>query len=804
MSFRLLPLSLAVASLFPVLSYAEEITTTEAKELSSISVNAKTHRRATNERINRTTLENEMIQNNRDLVRYSTDVGIADQGRHSKGFAIRGVEDNRVGISIDGVALPDSEENSLYKRYGNLNTSRQSIDPELARTVEISKGADSFNQGSGNLGGGVNYRTLEPSDIVRNGNKFGAMYRTGYTSRNNEWINTLGTAYTGEKAEIVLLYSHRRGHEMESAGGFTLPEDTRYTRERGRSRQIPDEAKHKSNSYLAKWAYSFNPHHRTGLSWSSQRGNNYIIEDSGVSLYSNWRESDDRHERNTVNAFYEYTPDSKWLALIKADVDYQKTETAAINYEGTRFEPATPWSSAQPAKPSDTNIRIFSTDFQRLNLRMDTQPLKLGNTSHSFSLKTSVSKRHFDVLHKDSVYLSNAWIELDDSTMMRPVKTNHYTVSLHDNIRFNDIFSGHAGIRYDHTKMSQQDTDLKCFGNRVCPRNENAKFTGFSWTMGLDAQLNKAWKVGYNIGTGFRVPNASEMYFDYRDNAAGAWMSNPNLEAERSLSQAISLQGNGSYGKLSLALHHTKYKDFLYEQETWDNYQAYGRSFWRPVQQMQNIDSAKIYGLELTGTLNLNRITPLPEGWKFFGAVGLNKGSMSNGADLLSLQPLKAVIGLDYEHPEGKWGIFSRLTYMAAKKPKDAQYMKTLDERCTKQEIRPNPYWPYWGSGPNEITCTQYAHETGLETWPHLNKKAAIFDLYGYYKPTQNLTLRAGIYNMFDRKYHTWDTLRGLNITGGVVNSVGVRPNPNYGGYPGLERYYAPGRNFAVSLEYKF
>ncbi|WP_231944224.1 TonB-dependent receptor plug domain-containing protein [Actinobacillus pleuropneumoniae] len=41
----------------------------------------------------------------KDLVRYTTDVGIADSGRHLKGFAMRGVEGNRVGISIDGVKL---------------------------------------------------------------------------------------------------------------------------------------------------------------------------------------------------------------------------------------------------------------------------------------------------------------------------------------------------------------------------------------------------------------------------------------------------------------------------------------------------------------------------------------------------------------------------------------------------------------------------------------------------------------------------------------------------------------------------
>lgn len=222
-------------------------------------------------------IQQELIQNNRDLTRYSPDVGIVDQGRHQKGFTIRGVEDNRVGISIDGVALPDSEENSLYKRYGNLNTSRQSIDPELARTIEIAKGGDSFNQGSGNIGGGVNYRTLEPFDIVRNGHKFGALYRTGYASRNTEWVNTIGVAYAGEQAEALLLYSNRHGHEMKSAGGYTIPEDSRMTRYRGYGKQTPDDSTHHNNSYLAKFAYHLNDKHRVGASYSGSRNKNYQL-----------------------------------------------------------------------------------------------------------------------------------------------------------------------------------------------------------------------------------------------------------------------------------------------------------------------------------------------------------------------------------------------------------------------------------------------------------------------------------------------------------------------------------------------
>ena len=103
-------------------------------------------------------IQQEMIRDTRDLVRYTTDIGVADNGRRLKGFSMRGVEGNRVGISVDGVSLPDFEENSLYARYGNFNNSRLSIDSELVRSIDIVKGSDSVNMGSGYLGGGVHWR----------------------------------------------------------------------------------------------------------------------------------------------------------------------------------------------------------------------------------------------------------------------------------------------------------------------------------------------------------------------------------------------------------------------------------------------------------------------------------------------------------------------------------------------------------------------------------------------------------------------------------------------------------------------
>jgi hemoglobin/transferrin/lactoferrin receptor protein len=158
------------------------------------------------------------------------------------------------------------------------------------------------------------------------------------------------------------------------------------------------------------------------------------------------------------------------------------------------------------------------------------------------------------------------------------------------------------------------------------------------------------------------------------------------------------------------------------------------------------------------------------EGWKLSGGLGYSKGKLSNETSLLSIQPLKAIIGLDYEQPEGRWGVFSRMTYRGEKKPGDAKV--------------------------TEISGSRGNLVQNVVTYPWLNSSATVFDVYGYYKPLKTLTLRAGVYNLFDRKYHTWDSLRGINANS-TTNSVDRAGK-------GLARFYAPGRNFALALEYKF
>ena len=756
------------------------------------------------------TIQQEMIRDTRDLVRYTTDVGVADNGRRLKGFSMRGVEGNRVGISVDGVSLPDFEENSLYARYGNFNNSRLSIDSEMVRSIDIVKGSDSVNMGSGYLGGGVNYRTMNVEDLVFSGKSVGGLLRSGYASKNREWVNTAGVGFTNDNIDLVLMYSHRQGHEFKSAGGNVTPRaasryDSAYETARraeiGEARIHPDPSNHKNDSYLAKLTWKINPQNKLGFSINGQRGTRYTWEYS-YAMNTSWRESDDYERRFNGNIFYEWKADKNpIIGLVRTDLDYQKIENGAINYKGT-YDAHGGWRDRTYTKGALQNVdnRNMKTEYKRATLRVDSQPFSFIGGDHVLSFRTYVAQRDFKNINNDKVLKPDGSVSTGRIyTIQRPVKTAQYGFSLKNDTFWNDTFSSFLGVRYDYEKLKPQSYSDGIPCTAACLRAEErnqpkeTKFSNWNGFIGLDAQINPTWKVGYQLGTGYRVPTATEIFFTY-DNPAGNWKANTNLKAERSLSHTIYAQSKNNIGMLDANFYYTKYHNFLFEQETTDMYyeplcsddqDGLYCNKWKPApfQQMVNLDSARIYGLEIKGSLNLHEVSPLSEGFKLSSGIGYSKGKLSNNDSLLSIQPLKLMFGLDYEEPNEKWGVFSRVTYHRGKKGGDAKITETDSECIDENDLGLCKKWE------DIVTHREYR-------W--LNKSYWVFDLFGYYRPVKNVTLRAGVYNLFDKKYHTWDSLRGINYRS-TINSVDYRH-----GNQGLERFYAPGRNFSASVEIRF
>ncbi|PJK06800.1 ligand-gated channel protein [Lysobacteraceae bacterium NML71-0210] len=719
----------------------------------------------------RAVIEQEMVRDTRDLVRYTTDVGISDSGRHLKGFAIRGVEGNRVGISVDGVSLPDFEENSLYSRYGNFNSSRMSIDPELVRAISIVKGADAFSGGSGALGGRVDYRTLEASDIVRAGNETGFLLRSGYASKNREWVNGFAVGYAGDAFETLLMYSHRHGHEMDSRG-----EGPYYQYDKS---QHPDPSRRKQDSYLAKLRWHISPEHSLSLALTGQLARNFTDERSYTLFGSQWREAEDISRRGNLQLGYAWLPESDWLASLKLDGDYQRTDLTALNYKGGRNY------TTQEKELGEVFDRRMHTRFKRLTFGLETLPLALGASQHTLAFKAFAANREFWNINYDTYVFSGVPSPQPAYAIQYPVDTRQYGFSLEDRVQWNTSLSSRFGLRYDHERLTPQALNAPC--SKACTaegRPAGNTFGNWNGLASVVAKLNAHWALGATVSTGYRVPTASEMYFTFQ-NAYGSWKSNPDLRAERSINYSLSLQGEGEAGGVNISLYQVNYRDFLFEQESitrtrnpyYEQCQPWGCAEYNesPVQQMVNLDRARIRGLEFSSHLNLAHYWPQLEGWKLSAQLGYSQGSLSSDNSLLSIQPLKGILGLDYHAPSGRWAVFARGTYLGAKKADDAQVVQ------------------------NVYSYRNRTFSQVVKTYPYLNRRAALLDIYGYVRAGERFTFRAGVYNIFNRKYHTWDALRGINAHYGASTTNSVDQD----GY-GLERFHAPGRNFSLSMEYLF
>lgn len=490
----------------------EQAVENQPTALGELLVTAKKQvRKAATDKINNEAIAQEMIRNNKDLVRYSVDVGIADSdSRASKGFAMRGVEGNRVGVSIDGVSLPDFQENSLYSRYGNFNSSRPAIDVELVRGIEVVKGSDSFNYGSGNLGGGVNYRTLSANDIVQD-DGVGGFVKAGYASKNEEFVKTVGSGYIDDHIEGTLVYSHKNGRQTKSLGSGE--------RVYGAASAVPDPMNYKNQSYLAKFVYTPNENYRLGASINGQ--DDKVDNDQYSWVLSGWRTTSDRIKRQNANAFVEYSPSSNALSKIRLDADSIKTDVGAytevgsINYD---------WSNGGALlgrdKPYEFKDRKMINQMSRIGATIDTKPATISTTKHRFRAKLQASKADFENSNFDYYILSGKRQGDTWYSIQRPTKTQQLTALIADNIILNDKVSAMAGLRYDHTVVEPLAFNHPCV---ICEQSTPPKgqFQGFSGNFGVQYAPNPNWTMGYHLGSGYRVPTASEMYFSFVKGTAG-------------------------------------------------------------------------------------------------------------------------------------------------------------------------------------------------------------------------------------------------------------------------------------------
>jgi len=160
-----------------------------------------------------------------DAIRYEPGVSFGNQPSRAGGtsFVIRGIGDNRVRVQVDGVRLPDFPGSNI----GAGTYTRDFVDLESVRRIEIVRGPASALYGSDAIGGVVAYILKDPSDYLagREGNTYFST-RFGYNGADNSYSETLTGAARADNVEALLLYTRRDGREVRPHGSLRAnPQD---------------------------------------------------------------------------------------------------------------------------------------------------------------------------------------------------------------------------------------------------------------------------------------------------------------------------------------------------------------------------------------------------------------------------------------------------------------------------------------------------------------------------------------------------------------------------------------------------
>lgn len=221
--FRFNILCLSLMTALP--AYAENVQAGQAqeKQLDTIQVKAKKQKtRRDNEvtglgKLVKTadTLSKEQVLDIRDLTRYDPGIAVVEQGRGaSSGYSIRGMDKNRVSLTVDGLAQIQSY--TAQAALGGTRTAGSSgaineIEYENVKAVEISKGSNSVEQGSGALAGSVAFQTKTADDVIGEGRQWGIQSKTAYSGKNRGLTQSIALAGRIGGAEALLIRTGTRG-----------------------------------------------------------------------------------------------------------------------------------------------------------------------------------------------------------------------------------------------------------------------------------------------------------------------------------------------------------------------------------------------------------------------------------------------------------------------------------------------------------------------------------------------------------------------------------------------------------------
>ena len=500
-----------------------------------------------------------------------------------------------------------------------------------------------------------------------------------------------------------------------------------YTRQDGEEEEnfgTTEPQDYDTNNLLVKLQYQLNEANRlefTGEMVNSTTNTEFIDES-----YSDYT-GDDQSDRYRIGLKHILQSNSTLFDTLTWQANFLSKESN--NLTNRTYLTSSIYSS-YPVGNVQTKDYTYKDESVQADIQLE-KFFTLGNTEHYIVYGASVESK--EISNTNMTYNS----DVDDELMfyMPDATELNYGLFVQDEIVINDLILT-PGLRFDSFSTDPGNN----FPDDSYDQTLYEEYSDSAVTARLGAlySINEQHKVFAQISQGFRAPDFQELFYSYSNTAYGMTSTpNPDLKAEESLSYELGWRIDTEATFTEVAVYYSDYDNFIEQTMTGDMFTGYDATY-------VNIDKAEVKGVELSSTLDWHKLASAPDGLSSRFAAAYTEGEDGDGNALNSVNPWNAVLGVNYDAPAGTWGTSIKLSYTAKKSSDDVNY-------------------DYDVFTPDSAT---------------------VVDLTAYYVPMEDLTLRAGLFNLTDEQYYNWSEVNGVTEEDAD--------------------YSQAGRNFSVTAKYLF
>lgn len=714
------------------------------------------------------------VRNIKDLVRYEPGVSVTNNPTRFglSGFNIRGLDDNYILMSVDGIRLPNN-----FKIGGHFNTGRDMVDVGMLTALDIVRGTGSTVHGVDALGGVAAYRTLRPEDLLAGQNvavSTEAQYATVNHSRS--WL--VGAALGNDVVQFLVKGVARRGHETETQGTIGGA---------GGDRTIANPQDVASDAALVHLTLTPVAGHRSDLTvetfdrtidthdYSQIR----IVKDDDLRAHDTYR-------RRRISLDHRISD----LPFGTLNIKTYRQESEVRQFARTQLKDLGPFANTYYASGTflvdpdrwEERSSLFRQDISGLRLDATSAFSAWGRHALGWGAEYSVMRTEQlrdGHMESESGIRINSVYPLDYPSRDFPLsKTRRVSLFAQDEWMLSDTWSLMFGARYDTYRLTVTNDEI-FEKNPYGAEQGNVSMKKFVPKTGAVWRIGNGFSLASNYAFGFRPPPYEEANTAFSNpNQGVAFIPNPNLKAETARQFELSLRHNDSAGDWAITWFDNRYRDFLDTEETNLSGSACTTSpkhplcrqkpgttgflptdYYTSIYQTVNLDRVRIHGIEA----RLSR--ELHPGWRLRAAVTYTRGrDLETGESICRINPPSGVLGLSHER--GAWRAEAVVSGALPKRKKDAKQITNQAD----------------GSQTTDWDCGRQFLPEGYHT----------VDFYLHWQFARTGRLSLGANNLLDATYYQW------------ADAPLCDPNHIVDSCKGMERYSQPGRNLSLSVNYVF